>query len=168
VAGSTLMVAGMYALSRLGVDTPFAVIVVDMLVIGVGIGLVMQTVIVIAQGAADRRDIGVATSTATFSRSIGASIGVAVFGAVFASRLGSGLAGIPGAADLAAAGARLDPARVHALPATIRPQVVHAFAAALDHTFLIGAAALVLAVATALALPRSARRAPATPVAAGA
>jgi EmrB/QacA subfamily drug resistance transporter len=168
VAGSTLMVAGMYALSRLGVDTPFAVIVVDMLVIGVGIGLVMQTVIVIAQGAADRRDIGVATSTATFSRSIGASIGVAVFGAVFASRLGSGLAGIPGAADLAAAGARLDPARVHALPATIRPQVVHAFAAALDHTFLIGAAALVLAVATALALPRSAHRARATPAAVGA
>jgi hypothetical protein len=109
----------------------------------------------VAQNSASRRDIGVATATATFSRSIGASIGVAVFGAVFASRLGAELAAVPGAQGLAAAGARLDPARVQALPAGIRPAVLDAFSAAIGHTFLVGAAALVLALLTALALPRT-------------
>ncbi|HEY2637731.1 MAG TPA: MDR family MFS transporter [Solirubrobacteraceae bacterium] len=155
VAGAALMVVGMALLSRLGPTTSYTLIAGAMLVVGVGIGLVMQIVIVVAQGAAARRDIGVATSTATFSRSIGASIGVAVFGAVFAARLGAELAGVPGGQHLAAAGARLDPARVHALPAGIREPVIGAFAHALDHTFVVGAGTLVLAFVAALALPRA-------------
>jgi EmrB/QacA subfamily drug resistance transporter len=155
VAGAALMVAGMALLSRLHTDTSALMVTIDELLVGVGIGLVMQTVILVAQNSARREDVGVATSTATFSRSIGASIGVTVFGAVFASRLGTELAAVPGVQHLADAGARLDPARVQALPASIRPAVLDAFSAAIGHTFLIGAAALVLALLAALALPRT-------------
>ena len=60
---------------------------VYMLVVGVGIGLVMQVLVLVVQNDAPPRDIGVATSTATFFRSMGGSFGVALFGAIFASRL---------------------------------------------------------------------------------
>ena len=55
-----------------------------MLVLGVGIGLVMQVIVLVVQNDAPPRDIGVATSTATFFRSMGGSLGVALFGAIFA------------------------------------------------------------------------------------
>ena len=55
-----------------------------MLVVGVGIGLVMQVLVLVVQNDAPPRDIGVATSTATFFRSMGGSLGVALFGAIFA------------------------------------------------------------------------------------
>ena len=58
-----------------------------MLVLGVGIGLVMQVIVLVVQNDAPPRDIGVATSTATFFRSMGGSLGVALFGAIFATRL---------------------------------------------------------------------------------
>ena len=66
-----------------------------MLVLGVGIGLVMQVIVLVVQNDAPPRDIGVATSTATFFRSMGGSLGVALFGAIFASRLTSELDDAP-------------------------------------------------------------------------
>ena len=60
---------------------------VYMLVVGVGIGLVMQVLVLVVQNDARPEEIGVATSTATFFRSVGGSFGVAIFGAIFASRL---------------------------------------------------------------------------------
>jgi EmrB/QacA subfamily drug resistance transporter len=155
-AGAVLMAIGLALLSRLGAGSSPVVAALDMLVVGLGIGLVMQVVILVAQNHAPRSHIGVATSTATFARSIGASIGVAVFGAIFASRLGAELAALaPAARDLAGAGARLDPERVHALPAAVRPGVVDAFANALGHTFLVGAVFAAAALLSVLALPRS-------------
>ena len=67
-----------------------------MLVVGIGIGLVMQVLVLVVQNDAPPRDIGVATSTATFFRSMGGSLGVALFGAIFASRLGDELKTLPG------------------------------------------------------------------------
>ena len=78
---------GLFLLSRLEVDTPPWLASVYMLVLGVGIGLVMQVIVLVVQNDAPPRDIGVATSTATFFRSMGGSLGVALFGAIFASRL---------------------------------------------------------------------------------
>ena len=65
---------------------------VYMLVVGVGIGLVMQVLVLVVQNDVRPQDIGVATSTATFFRSVGGSFGVAIFGTIFASRLASQLA----------------------------------------------------------------------------
>ena len=98
---------GLFLLSRLEVDTPPWVASVYMLVVGVGIGLVMQVLVLVVQNDAPPRDIGVATSTATFFRSMGGSLGVALFGAIFASRLTDELA------DAARGAARLSRRRQH-------------------------------------------------------
>jgi hypothetical protein len=100
----------------------------------------------------------VATSTATFARAIGASVGVAIFGAIFASRLSSELSSLGETGQrISAAGARLDPAQVHALPATVRPQVIDAFANALQSTFTVGAVFAATAIAVLALLPRDLR-----------
>ena len=100
IAGTAVTTLGMFLLSRLEVDTAPWLASVYMLVVGVGIGLVMQVLVLVVQNDAPPRDIGVATSTATFFRSMGGSLGVALFGAIFAARLHSELqdaAGLGGA-----------------------------------------------------------------------
>jgi predicted MFS family arabinose efflux permease len=156
VAGAALMVAGLLMLSRLDRHSSDVVTAFDMLVVGVGIGLVMQTVILVAQNHSPRRYMGVATSTATFGRSIGASIGVAILGAIFASRLTSELSALGSPAQqVAGSGAQLDPARVHALPPAIQPDVIDAFTSALSVTLTVGAAFAAAALAAVMLLPRT-------------
>jgi hypothetical protein len=130
----------MYLLSRLQADTEPWLASVYMLVLGVGIGLVMQVIVLVVQNDAPRRDIGVATSTATFFRSMGGSLGVALFGAIFASRLGQELADLPSAAAARfSGGVNISPAEVHSLPPGVRGQFVLAFVDALQPVFLVGA-----------------------------
>src|SRR4051812_49053254 len=156
VAGAALMVVGLLLLSQLDRGSSDVVTALDMLIVGVGIGLVMQTVILVAQNHSPRRYMGVATSTATFGRSIGASIGVAILGAVFAARLSSELSALgPAAQSVAGSGSQLDPDRVHALPATIQPGVIDAFTSALGVTLTVGAAFSAAALAAVMLLPRS-------------
>jgi hypothetical protein len=152
------MSGGMLLLSRVHEGYSDVLTALYMVVIGIGVGLVMQVVILVAQNHAPREHIGVATSTATFARAIGASVGVAVFGAIFAGRLSSELASIgPVGERISAAGARLDPAQVHALPATVKPQVIDAFSNALQVTFTFGAAFAAVAIAVLTLLPRDLR-----------
>ena len=96
----------------LDVDSPAWVASVFMAIVGVGLGLVMQVLVLIVQNDARPQDIGVVTSTATFFRSVGGSFGVALFGAIFASRLTSELTRLPAdvIAKLGDVGA-IDPAR---------------------------------------------------------
>ena len=64
-----------------------------MVVLGAGIGMVMQVLVLATQNEAPVADLGVATSTVTFFRAVGGSVGVALFGALFNSRLTDLLAG---------------------------------------------------------------------------
>ncbi|MEA2187481.1 MAG: hypothetical protein QOK16_2492 [Solirubrobacteraceae bacterium] len=141
IAGTAITTIGMFLLSRLEVDTPPALASVYMLVVGVGIGLVMQVLILVVQNDAPPRDVGVATATATFFRSMGGSLGVALLGAIFASRLAHELTRLPGdAAARLAGGVNISPEKVHALPPAIRHDFVLAFVDALQPVFLVGAA----------------------------
>src|SRR5690606_17743908 len=85
VAGTAVAAVGMLLLSRLQPDTSRLASSLYMAVLGVGIGMVMQTLILAAQNAVDVRDMGVVSSTTTFFRSMGGSFGVAIFGAIFSS-----------------------------------------------------------------------------------
>jgi hypothetical protein len=110
-------------------------------VVGVGIGLVMPVLVLVVQNDVRREDIGVATSTATFSRSVGGSFGIAIFGAIFASRLTHGLAALPPrAAARIGNGVHMNPAQVRRLPAAIRVDFLQAFSHALHGVFLWGLA----------------------------
>ena len=80
IIGTATLVVGMFLLSRLGTGTAPWVASVYMLIVGVGIGLVMQVLVLVVQNDAAPENIGVATSTSTFFRSVGGSFGVAIFG----------------------------------------------------------------------------------------
>ena len=139
IAGTAVLVVGMFLLSLLKVDTPPWVASVYMLVVGVGIGLVMQVLVLVVQNDAEPRNIGVATSTATFFRSVGGSFGVAIFGTIFASRLTDELAQLPRAVTARlGSGVHLSPEQANQLPPLVHEDFLHAFANALQGVFLFG------------------------------
>ncbi|MFD1828322.1 DHA2 family efflux MFS transporter permease subunit [Streptomyces desertarenae] len=110
------------------------------LVFGLGLGLVMQVLVLAVQNAVPYEHLGVATSGVTFFRSIGASVGVSAFGAVFAATLGDRLAGaLRGAAlppGVSAEGLEGDPSAVERLPAGTRDGVLAAYSGAITEVFL--------------------------------
>jgi MFS family permease len=139
IAGTGTLVVGMFLLSRLGVDTAPWLASLYMLIVGVGIGLVMQVLVLVVQNDAQPENIGVATSTATFFRSMGGSFGVAIFGAIFAARLSGQLAHFPRAVvDRLGSGVQLSPAEADRLPPVIHADFLDAFAHALHGVFLFG------------------------------
>lgn len=109
-------------------------------VFGVGLGLVMQVLVLVVQNAVSYADLGVATSGATFFRSIGASFGVAIFGTVFTNRLGdkldAALAGVPLPPTATPARLEADPRAIGALPPALRPRVLDAYSSAITDVFL--------------------------------
>jgi MFS family permease len=89
IAGTAIMAVGFVLLSRLEVDTSAVVSGAYMLVFGLGLGLVMQVLVLAVQNAVDYRDLGVATSGTTMFRQMGGAIGTAAFGAIFNNQLGT-------------------------------------------------------------------------------
>jgi DNA-binding MarR family transcriptional regulator len=88
ILGCAGFTVGLYLLSRMGTTTGVVYESMSMFVLGIGLGMVMQVLVLAVQNAVDYRDLGTATSGATFFRTIGSAIGVAAFGAVFSNRLG--------------------------------------------------------------------------------
>jgi hypothetical protein len=124
-----------------------------MVVLGAGLGNLMQVLILAVQNSVEPRDIGTATSGATFFRSIGGSFGTAIFGAVFAARLATEMASV-----LPAASAGADPttsmANIQALPPELQSEVLGAFASAIDTTFLVAVPIMAVAFILALFVPQ--------------
>jgi EmrB/QacA subfamily drug resistance transporter len=139
IAGTATLVVGMFLLSRLTVDTPPWVASAYMVVVGVGIGLVMQVLVLVVQNDVRPQDIGVATSTATFFRSVGGSFGVAIFGTIFANRLTDQLAQLPPSVTARlGSGVHLSPAQAKDLPPAVHDVFLQAFAHSLHGVFLFG------------------------------
>ncbi|MBL1104704.1 MFS transporter [Streptomyces sp. 5-8] len=143
VAGTAVTTLGLLLLHRLDEHSPTAEMSVYFFVFGLGLGLVMQVLVLIVQNAVSYEDLGVATSGATFFRSIGASFGVAIFGTVFASRLGveltDALRGVRLPPGVTAGALQADPRGIAALPPTLRPAALHAYATAITDVFLYAA-----------------------------
>ena len=143
ILGCGLSTLGLAMLSRVGLHTPTSAVVIDMMLLGAGLGLVMQVLVIAVQNAAPPGDLGVATSSSMLFRLIGGSIGTAVLGAIFASRLMAGLATVPGAVAGRVGGASvhggLSPAMLAHLPAATRALYAQAFASAIDVVFLVAA-----------------------------
>jgi hypothetical protein len=113
----------------------------------------MQVIVLVVQNDVQPRDIGVATSTATFFRSMGGSLGVALFGAIFASRLASELSALPpDVAGRFSGGVNISPEQVHSLTPEIRHDFLLAFVDALQPVFLVGAVLTLVAVGLACLL----------------
>ncbi|MET8636659.1 DHA2 family efflux MFS transporter permease subunit [Streptomyces sp. NPDC004096] len=143
LAGTGITTIGLLLLHQLDEHSSTAEMSVYFFVFGLGLGLVMQVLVLIVQNAVPYEDLGVATSGATFFRSIGASFGVAIFGTIFASRLGGGLAealaGRPLPSGVSADALKSDPRGITTLPSAVRPAVLHAFAGSITDVFLYAA-----------------------------
>jgi MFS family permease len=137
IAGTALMTVAVLLLSRLAVDTPVWQTAVYMLILGLGLGMVMQVLVLAAQNSVDYRFLGVATSGSTLFRQIGGAIGVAIFGAIFANQLAHQLATrLPFGAHIPTVA---NPAIVKQLPAAIHAPYIAGVAASLRPVFLAAA-----------------------------
>lgn len=143
VAGTGVTTLGLLLLHQLDENSSTAEMSTYFFVFGLGLGLVMQVLVLIVQNAVSYEDLGVATSGATFFRSIGASFGVAIFGTVFANRLGDKLtaafrgAELPPGASVDAL--ESDPRGITDLPGALQPPAVHAYASSITDVFLYAA-----------------------------
>jgi EmrB/QacA subfamily drug resistance transporter len=158
IMGCALMAMGLFGLSTMQVTTPLLVSSCYMLLVGLGVGFVMQILVVIVMNAAPQEDLGAATSSATFFRSIGGVFGVAVLGAIFNSRLLNELPKYLPAAALKAVHAASgniasNPAQLAALPAPIHHGFVEAFGHSLTFVFLIGVPFAVVAFVLSWFIP---------------
>ena len=88
IMGTAIMTLGILAMIRLDIDTPFWELSIYAIMVGAGLGLSMQTIVIALQNSVDFKDMGVATSSNTFFRSLGSVFGTALFGTILTSRLG--------------------------------------------------------------------------------
>ncbi|MFJ2343572.1 DHA2 family efflux MFS transporter permease subunit [Streptomyces antimycoticus] len=149
VLGTAITAIGLLLLHQLRESSGVAEMSAYFFVFGCGLGLVIQVLVLIVQNSVSYQDLGVATSGATFFRSIGASFGVSVFGTIFANNLGPHIAG-------ALAGRRLppgitpgaltsDPRGLGRLPPVDRAAVRHAFSVSITDVFLYAVPVVLLA-----------------------
>ena len=137
IAGTAIMAVGLFLLSTIGVSTPTLTTAGYMVVLGLGLGMVMQVLVLAVQNSVAYQYLGVATSGSTLFRQIGGSIGVSVFGAIFSTNLASELASrVPRTVHVPTAA---NPAIVRHLPAAVRAPYIDAFAHALQPVFRIAA-----------------------------
>lgn len=141
IIGTLVLAFGLWLFSHLAVDTSQVVLGLWMVVLGAGLGLFMQVPTLAVQNSVDRADLGSATSTVTFFRSLGSALGGAVFGTILTSRLTHHLAELlpatAGAAAFAKNGISAGTSGLAHAPAVIRADVFEAFVRSFHDMFLI-------------------------------
>jgi EmrB/QacA subfamily drug resistance transporter len=156
IAGAAVMTVGLYLLSLMGVSSATWQDAIYMLILGMGIGGVMQVLVIIVQNGVPHSELGVATSGATFFRSIGGSFGTAIFGAIFANvlvgNLASHLHGVSLPAGFSAANAT--PAVLSHLPAAVHQGFVAGYAQSIQTVFLVAVPIAALAFLATWLIPQ--------------
>ncbi len=156
IAGTALMTVGLVLLSQVGVGTSLSVAALYMFVLGVGLGCVMQVLVLIVQNAVPYPELGVATSGATFFRSIGGSFGTAIFGAIFSNVLVGNLVRHLGNARLPTgiSSSSVTPAILDRLPQAVHHGIATAYAESIQTVFLIAAPIGAIAFLAAWFIPQ--------------
>ncbi len=152
IAGSAVLAVGLAFLADLGPTTSFGIVAIDMVIVGLGLGLVMQVLVVAVQNSVPYSQLGTATATATFFRTIGGAFGVAVLGAVFNAQLLAKmrLHASPAELKLLSGGTiTANPAEISHLPLAQRVQVIDAFSHSLQTVFVVAVPFAVVAFALA-------------------
>lgn len=137
ILGTLFSTAGMALLTRITIDSPTWHLYLFTGVLGMGLGLVMQVLVLAVQNAVTANMYGVATSSVTLFRSIGGSIGVALFGAVFNHVLQSSLTRL--LPENAVIPPGMNPDAIHHLPANLRLGYLDAFGSAIHAAFTMAA-----------------------------
>lgn len=135
IVGTLLLTFGLWLFSHVTLETSHVALSIWMLVLGAGLGMFMQVATLAVQNSTKKKDLGAATSTVTFFRSIGSSLGGAIFGTILTARLTHYVAdAVPGSGDLGSKVAAMGPA---GLSPEIQQQVLEAYVHAFHDMFLI-------------------------------
>ncbi len=141
IAGTMIIAIGLYLLSTMHVGTSRLTSSLYMVVLGLGIGMIIQVMVLAVQNSVEHRDLGTATATETFSRSMGGAFGVAVFGAILTNRLAHNLRQLlPPGTNLHGVSANsiaASPAAIRALPAGVQHAVILALSRSIHVVFLL-------------------------------
>lgn len=137
ILGLVITLAGLMWFTTITGDMSMVLFGAMLVVLGAGMGLVMQTIVLAVQNAVDPHELGVATSSNNFFREIGAAVGTALFGTLFTTRLSDKLAAVFAGAPAGAGGetSGLTPDVVQQLPEPLKSGVIDAFADALGPSF---------------------------------
>jgi EmrB/QacA subfamily drug resistance transporter len=151
VVGTALMALAFLLMSRMDPSTSALVQSIYLIILGAGIGLSMQVLVLIVQNISNFEDLGVATSGVTFFRTIGSSFGAAIFGSLFVNflnhRMGAALA-----ASGAPASAVSSPEALHGQPHNVAAPIVAAYSESLSQVFFWAAPVALLGFVLALFL----------------
>lgn len=165
VVGSVLQLVGLYLLGTIHYDTNFVLVSVYMFLLGAGLGMVMQNLVLIVQNAVTPAEIGVASSGIAFFRSLGGTIGVSVLGALMATKVVDLMAGK--SAELQAAiaglgekgkdiGAALTSGSipsVHGLPDSVRTIIESSYGDSVAFVFMVAAPLSILTILAVVFMP---------------
>ena len=165
VVGSILLIAGLSLLTTLKYDTNFALVSLYMFLMGAGVGMTMQNLVLVVQNTARPEEIGVASSGVAFFRSLGGTVGVSVMGAALATSVTNLFASSKDALTTAIMGLGADGAAVaeqlnsgalpavHTLPATVRVIVEDIYAQGIAHSFVIAVPFAIMSLIAIAFLP---------------
>jgi EmrB/QacA subfamily drug resistance transporter len=140
IVGTAILAVALFLLSRLNETTSTLVMNLYFFVLGFGLGMIIQVLVIAVQNTVSFTDLGAATSGVTFFRTIGGSFGVSVFGAIFSNQLAAQLAkalkGVRLPPGFSPATVQSDTTALKKLPAALRHDILHAYSAALHPVFL--------------------------------
>jgi EmrB/QacA subfamily drug resistance transporter len=151
IVGAAIMTLGLILMSTLNETTSFGILSIYAIMVGAGLGLSMQTIVIALQNSVDFQDMGIATSSNTFFRSLGGAFGTAIFGTIFSNRvayyLQDNIAALQSTDPQSLTG--FDPTKlkeittntsvISTLPPVIRETVLHSFAQTFHMVFLAAA-----------------------------
>ncbi len=158
IAGAAVMTLGLFLLSRMDENTSTLVQSIDMFILGAGIGLIMQVLVLVVQSTADYADLGSATSGVTFFRTLGGSFGASVMGSIFANQLENKLPGAMAEAGIVDPSKIASPTALHSLPEAQQAPIIAAYAHSVSTIFLWAVPIAAVALLLALVLPQVALR----------
>lgn len=140
VMGMAVTTVGIVLLARLGPSTSSLRLSLDMVVLGAGMGMVMQVLVLAVQNAVEYRDLGVATSSSTFFRSMGSVFGLAIFGTIFANKLAYWMPRLISKQQLSLVAGKdllhMKPAQLRALPPQVHQGLIDSFSNSIHSVFL--------------------------------
>lgn len=161
VSGGVLAVVGTFLLSTLRYDTNLVLVGIYMAILGAGLGMLMQNLVLVVQNSIEVKNLGVATSAVTFFRSLGGTIGVSVLGSVLgtviAERIKTGIAGLE-PADQAIAVQTLGSGtipQVNTLPDAVRVVVESAYGIGVGDVFLFSIPLAIITLIAVIFLPNA-------------
>ena len=167
IVGSVFLIAGSYLLSTIHYDTNFALVSLYMFLLGAGVGMTMQNLVLVVQNTSSPSEIGVASSGVTFFRSLGGTIGVSVMGAALASSVTDLLSDAKeqltaAIVSLGAGGAEIAEQiqsgtlpQVSSMPEVVRVIFEDIYAQGISHSFLIAVPFAVISLIAIVFLPNA-------------